>query len=169
MLAFGDIMSVQWIVNEVCNLGLVTSGSALRRASPTVHTEKFLCFFHLAKYFSDEWRERAPRNTETQKKPETKEFHIHWPHETECDTKIPAPQQSKKNKSQWREKLKHNSERSTKSPTWFSLTQHKSNQWNNNSQKEHCEKSVRNKFHKKNYSQNFFFGFLVLLIWGCNL
>lgn len=40
---------------------------------------------------------------------EKKLFHIHWPHETECDTKIPAPQQSetreeKKLKTQQRKK-----------------------------------------------------------------
>ena len=51
-------------------------------------------FFPLAQYFHDEWRWNASSEGETAETKKEYLFHIHWPHETECDTKIPAPQQS---------------------------------------------------------------------------
>lgn len=151
----GDIMSVQWIVNQVCNWGRVTSGSVLRRVGPMVHNAKILLFlfftsrnifFSIAMNDAEVRQERKPRHKKEL-------FHIHWPHETECDTKIPAPQQSENREREKKKKAKAQAAKEAlnrQHVSHWTLTQHKSNQWNNNSQKkEHCEKSVRNKFYRK--------------------
>lgn len=80
----------------------------------TQHTRRILLLFALVVNHNSQMNDAKPR----------KIFHAnYWPHETDCDTKTPAPP----------EKNIVEIDSGTKSPAWYSLTQRKSNQWNNNS------------------------------------
>lgn len=141
----------QRIVNEVCNLGRVTSGSVLRWAENHREIPSFVIFCLASrctlsatltqkKMHSTKQRKKKHSCTDLMKQNVTLKFL----HQANTAT-------TKKSSVKW----------GTKSPAWFPLTQHQTNQWNNNSQK---TGALRKVCRKKIYFAKKIFCFLVLLI-----
>lgn len=122
-------MSVQWIVNEVCNVGRVTSGSMLRRFRCTKSSTSGVFVAALIFFFFSPTTENFMNDAKVQ---------IFHPTDL-MKQNVTLKFLQRNNKKARKEAQK----RSTKSPAWFSLTQHKSNQWNNNSEN-HSQKVYQN-------------------------